>query len=152
VRVAIGTESGNLSVSIPSGNSAIGAMARYTKGGGVWSYAAANGADNTQGTGWSITGNSDPGMAGGDMVVVCSGVNGNGPTFTSHAIAQGGVIYGTASERVDAGTSNGEDSKVVMSDHRVTSGTSTGAPTYTMTGNESGANSPEGSSVLLRIR
>jgi hypothetical protein len=153
VKQAQGTETGSLPVTIPSGNSAIGAMARYTKSaGGVWSYAAANGVENTEGTTWSVSAGSDPGVTVGDIVIACSGVNTNGPSFSSPAISQPGIVYGTSTALVDAGTALGNDSKVVMSEHRITSGVSSGVPTFAMMANRSDTNSPEGSTVLLRIR
>jgi hypothetical protein len=156
VKVAVGGETGNLAVSIPSGNSAMGRMFRYTKAAaGTWGVAATNGADNTAGTDWSVTGAADPGIAGGDMVVVVSSTNGNAVrAWVSESVAAAGLTFGTHTERQDSNSGTGNDMTLVVSDHTVTSGCSTAAPVFTMTATVGAptANTPTGASVFLRIR
>lgn len=153
VKEATGSESGNLTVTITSGNSAVGRMFRYTKDGAKdWEWVLTNGSDNTAGTSWSVTGAADPGITGGDVCVVGSGINSDNYTYTSQALSATGVTFGTASERQDSGTSTGQDCCLVVSDHLVTSGTSSAAPVYTMTASSSATNSPAGASVIMRLR
>jgi hypothetical protein len=148
-KVATGGESGSVTVTITGGNSSYGFIARYTNATGAWLTAAANGGDTTSGTAWSATMGSDPGIAGGDMVVACSGKN-NGVAIgaSAEAITTTGITYGTATERGDNGTSFGDNVMAVVSDHVVTSGTSSAAPVYTFTNSLNSA----GGTVILRIR
>lgn len=152
-RIADGTESGAVSVSIPSGNSSAGAVLCYQKGSGTWDFAATNGSDNSgNSTSWSITGAVDPGVIAGDMLIAFNAINSDGQTFSSQAMSQSGITFGTVTERVDAGTNQGDDVGGMVSDHVVSSGTSSGAPTYTATASASATNRPAGACVILRIR
>lgn len=152
-RIADGTESGAVSVSIPSGNSSAGAVLCYQKGSGTWDFAATNGSDNSgNSTSWSITGAADPGVTAGDMLIALNAINSDGQTFSSQAMSQSGITFGTATERVDAGTNQGDDVGGMISDHVVSSGTSSGVPTYTATASASATNRPAGACVILRIR
>lgn len=154
VKIADGTESGNLAVTITSGNAARGRMFRYAKSKGMkWDLACAQGADNTAGTDWSVTGGSDPGMQAGDVVLVGSGTNTDAYSYKNQKITQTGVEYDPGViEREDSGGSNGDDLALVVSEHRILSGTSSAAPIFTMTSQNTAANRPAGGSVFLRIR
>jgi MSHA biogenesis protein MshQ len=154
VKVADGSEAGNLSIAIASGNSAVGVIARYTKTLASWSYAATNGAMNTASTSWSVTGAADPGVVGGDLVVACTAVNGNAVLFTgaSHVMAQAGVTYAAGTEREEGTSATGDDTALVLADMAASSGTSSGVPTYTATTSVGGADTPAGATVILRLR
>jgi MSHA biogenesis protein MshQ len=154
LKEADGTETGNLTVSIPSGNSSAGIMLRATRTGGAgWEYACAHGADSTGGTAWSVTGNVDPGLTAGDLVIVVSGANTDFFGFSGHAIAATGIsAWGTVVEHADLQNTQGEDTRLVVSEHPVSTGTSSAAPVYTATASGSGVDRPCGSSVFLRLR
>lgn len=154
LKEADGTESGNLSVTITSGNSAVGAMVRYTKGAGKdWNIACTNGSDNSgNSTSWSVTGAADPGLITDDIVVVVSAINTDAYTFASHALTSTGVTFSSDTERYDDGTTSGQDCKLVGTQHVVSGGTSSAAPVFTMTASGSAANRPAGASSFLRIR
>lgn len=160
VKIALGTETGNLSVTLTSAVGAIGRMFRYTKTtAAAWDYAATNGADSTAGTDWSVTGAADPGISSGDLVIVGSVVNSNRmddpDPWTLESVAATGATFGAATERQDSRTSAGNDLALIVSDHPVTAGTATAAPVFTMTGAPAGrvtVNTPTGPSVFLRIR
>jgi hypothetical protein len=148
-RVADGSETGNLSISIPSGNAAYAIMARYTKTLGGWAVAARSGVDSTGDTSWSVLAAADPGVTAGDIVATCTAINTDLAGYSAHAMTQTGITYGAANERADNGTSLGDDVGLKMSDHVVSSGTSSGAPTYT---SSIASGAPEGASVFLRLR
>jgi MSHA biogenesis protein MshQ len=149
VKVASGSESGSLAVTVTSGNASYGFMARYTKTSGTWGYAATNGSNNTHDTSWSVTGAADPGVQSGDLMVVCSGKNSENATFNAAtSVTQAGVTYAALNERGDNGTSFGDDVGAVVIDAAATAGTSSGAPGYTSTLGANGA----GASVFLRLR
>lgn len=155
VKIADGTESGNLSVTITSGNAARGRMFRYVKSKGTkWDLATAQVAQNTGGsTSWSATGGSDPGMQTGDVVLAVSGINSDAFSYKNEKITQTGATYDPAViERNDDGGTNGDDVGLVVSEHRVLSGTSSAAPVFTMTASGSATNRPAGGTVFLRIR
>lgn len=151
---AVGGETGNLTVTVTSGNASIGRMFRYTKGASmVWNLAACGGADNTAGTAWSVTGNANPGITAGDMVLACSAINTDGYTYSAQAIAATGITaWGTVTERQDSGTTQGQDCGMVVSEHPVTTGTASAAPVFTMTASSTATNNPAGATVMLRLR
>lgn len=154
-KVATGSESGSVTVGIASGNSAIGRMFAYSNATGLWSVACTFGADNTADTSWSVTGGADPGVTTGDVVLAISAINGADGTqqAASQAITQTGITYGAMTERQDSGTSAGDNSHLVVSEHPVTSGTSSDVPVYTFTADTTiGANAPAGATVLMRLR
>lgn len=154
-KISDGTESGNLTVTITSGNTGIARMFAYSKTGGTWDVAVSNGADNTAGTDWSATAAADPGAIAGDFYLACSAINGaNGSSiWSTQAITQSGItVWGTVAERQDSGTGTGDDVSLVVSEHPVTTGTSSAAPVFTMTASTSGADWPAGNTVFLRLR
>lgn len=152
-RTADGTESGtNLTVEIPSGNSAFGTISRYTKTLATWSYAASNGTDTSVGTAWSVTAAADPGVTAGDILYTCSGSNGNVANFTTEAMTQTGITFGAETELREGNPGDGDDSTMVVSNHVVSSGTSSAAPVFTMTGSATSGSTPAGATVFLRIR
>ena len=155
VKQAVGTESGNLTVSVTGANTSMGRIFRYTKAAGAaWDYAATNGSDATAGTDWSVTGATDPGITSGDVVVVVSSANGNVVTsWAAETVSATGATFTTHTERQDSSSNTGNDMLLVVSDHTVTAGTASAAPVFTMTGTGSpSANSPTGPSVFLRLR
>lgn len=157
VKEAVGTESGNLTVTVTSANTSMARMFRYTKAAGtVWGYAATTGSDNIAGPGrtWNVTGAANPGITAGDVVIVASGLNGNQVTNWTESITATGATFGTVTERQDATSGTGNDMGMIVSEHPVSSGTATAAPDYAMTAANGTitTNSPTGASVFLRIR
>lgn len=154
-KLADGTETGNVSVTITSGNSAVGAINRYTKDAAKdWELAATNGADVAGGsTTYAFTGAADPGMTAGDMVIVCCAINSDTYTYSGQGVTAAGITaWGTITEQWDVGTISGQDCKLVVSDHPVTTGTSSGAPSFSMLASGSATNSPAGAGVIVRLR
>ncbi len=150
VKVADGTETGNLTVTLTGANTSMGRIFRYTNAAGSgWDYAATYGSDNTGGTAWIVSSAADPGITAGDMLVVISAINTDAPTWTAESVSATGATFGTHTERQDSGTGFGNDMRLVVSDHTVTAGTALAAPVYTMSAS---GGTPEGASVILRIR
>lgn len=160
VKIALGTETGNLSITLTGAVGAIGRMFRYTKTlASAWDYAATNGADSTAGTDWSVTGAANPGISGEDVIIVGSVVNSNRMNdpdpWTLASVTATGATVGAATERQDSSTASGNDLALIVSEHPVTAGTATAAPVFTMTGSPIGrvrVTTPTGPSVFLRIR
>ncbi len=142
------------SVDVPTANGSEGQIVRYTKGNGKkWDLAATNGSDNTGSSNtWSVTGAADPGITAGDMVVVVSAVNTDLYNYSAQAITATGLTMGTQAERVETASTGGDDMELVMSDHAVSSGTASTAPTFTMTSSANSATAPGGASIILRLR
>jgi len=155
VKEALGTESGNLAVTVTSANTSMARMFRYAKTAGTtWNYAATNGSDNSAGTTWSVTGAANPGITSGDMLIIGTSLNGNRVTGWTESVSATGATFGTTAERNDSTSSTGDDMGLIVSEHPVTAGTASAAPVFTMTGSSGSANtnSPTGASVMLRIR
>jgi hypothetical protein len=154
VKVATGTETGSQTVTITSGNSAVGRMLLVRGwGGATWDYAATNGSDNTVDAAWSVTGAANPGLTAGDLVLVISAVNADTYLFNAAGLTASGITAAGQSDLFEDKTTNGNDTELLVSRHYILSGTATGAPTFAMTstGFASGL-SPAGASVFLRIR
>lgn len=153
-KIADGNESGNITISVPSGNATTGRMIAYKKEKGkVWSIAMANGSDTTANTAWSVTAGSDPGIAAGDMVLAVSAINTDGYSYNSQSMTTTGVTFDSAEKEIsEIGTSSGNDTEIVLSNHYAISGTSSAAPVYTMTSSSSSASAPAGATVFVRIR
>lgn len=155
VKEALGTESGNLAVTVSSANTSMARMFLYTKAAGTtWDYAATNGSDNSAGTTWSVTGAANPGITSGDVLIIGTSLNGNRVTGWTESVSATGATFGTTAERNDSTSSTGDDMGLIVSEHPVTAGTASAAPVFTMTGSSGSANStsPTGASVMLRIR
>lgn len=155
-KYAIGTEgTSTVTVTHTGGNSIYARIFQYfgdALNTGIYTFSASVGNFTTPGTAWSVTGDVDPGILGDDMVFVASAVNGNAYTYSAEALSTTGVTYGAANERADVSVSNGDDQRMVVSDHVVSSGTSSAAPVYTMTASGSATNSPAGATVMVRMR
>lgn len=149
-KISDGTESGTVTVTITSGNSAVGRMFSYAKTAGTWNVAMVSGADSTAGTDWSATGASDPSVVTGDWMVCASAANGaNGSAIASlQALTQTGITYGAFVERSDSGTGTGDNCHLVVTDHAAT-GTSGAAPVHTWTSTMA---SSAGATAFVRLR
>ena len=153
LREAQSAESGNLSVTITSGNSAAGTMFVYKKGiGDYWDYAASKGGVNVTSTNIFITGNVDMGVKKDDIVVSAFVPNGDAGDWSNEKITQSGVTYTTNTERVENPSTQGDDLELVVSDHTVTAGVSAGVPTYSASSSAGAANFPAGGAVMMRLR
>lgn len=126
---------------------------RYSKDAAkVWDIAAAVGQSNTPGTSWSATGDRPFGIASGDVVLAVSAANTDLRSFSAEAVAATGATFGSATERHDTGDVSGEDTRLVVSEHPVSSGASTSTPAFTMTASGATANEPAGATILIRLR
>lgn len=151
-KVSDGTESGNLTVTLTSSNSAVGRMFAYSKTESSWDLAATTDDDTSAGASMSFAFPEDPGVTANDMIVVAMAVNGTGATFSSHATTQSGVTFDALTERQDSGTTTGDNCGLVVIDRAVSSGTSSAAPSYTSTANTTFGSYPAGAAVFIRLR
>lgn len=152
VKIATGSESGSLTVNIASGDSAVANMVLYRKAADKsWEYVCTNGSDNSAGTSWSVTGAANPGITAGDRMFTCSGINTDSYMFSSHALAASGVTFGAVLAD-GSGTNLGQDCFCTLTDHVVSSGTASAAPTFTMSASGTTTNNPAGATVIMRMR
>ncbi len=155
-KVADGSETGTLTVSVIGGNVTTAQIFQFSRSGGTaWDVACAIGSKNTGGTTtWAITTSSDPGIAGGDMVVTLCGANTDSFTYSTSAspLLTSGITYGALAKRNDASNAQGADLRFIVHTHAVTSGTSSGNSTFNMTSSGSSSNAPAGAMVLVRLR
>lgn len=155
VKVATGSESGNLSVTLAGANSSMARMFRYVKTGASWDTAATTGADSVPNLAWSVIGAANPGLTAGDVLLLSSSLNCDRVNGWTQSVTATGATFGTRVERNDTTTTSGNDQALVVSEHPVASGTATAAPVYSMTGSGGAgatANCPTGASVFLRLR
>ncbi len=152
-KIADGTESGNLSVTVTSGNSSTGRIFQLRAASGkVWSTALASGNDQTPGTGWSVTAGSDPGITAGDIVLTVSGMNSDAYAWSAQSISATSVTFSNHEELSELNATNGNDVEMTVSAHFATSGTSSAAPVFSMTSSGSATNAPVGATVFVRAR
>lgn len=152
-KIASMAEAGSEIIPIASGATVGAAIFRVSRTTGKdWSIAVVNGSDNTAGSSWSATMGSDPGVTSGDLVYVVSGSSEDTATLASQAVTQTGVTYGATSERTDTAVSTGNDLRLCITEHPISSGTSSAAPVYTMTASGTGNGNVAGASIFIRLR
>ncbi len=131
-KVSDGTETGAVTVT-PTGTANVTLAGIY-----CWSVAAGqsfaidvnSGSDTTAGANLSVTKGGTDRETGGDWmaVVACSTANAN---MGSATVTATGATYGTATERSDVGSTNGDDARLNLLDRPVSSGTATDATVFT---------------------
>lgn len=112
------------------------------------------GADESNGTGISVTFASDPGVTAGDLIITAAALNTDamGPLTADLVPAQTSVTFGATTERTEDESTSGGDMALHVSTTPVNSGTGTAAPTATGTGTASGgADRLEAAFIRLRV-
>lgn len=149
-KVADGTESGTLTVSITNGGTCRGTIARWTKSGsGAWVVDAQGGNDSTSGTGFSATLGS-MNWNTGDAVLVAVGQRVDTVTQSAQSLTASGVTFGTRTNRESTAVTTGNDHRHVVDTFAAVSGTSNvnAAPTWAYTGSAA----TSGGVVIVRLR
>lgn len=172
-KIAVGGETGNVTVTMTNGNSCVGRMFQYSKdalkdwqipicytggysvGATTWNTGTMLGPivlfnDNT------ISVTNDNLILAGDVILGASGINSDGPTFSAQLFTATNTTFGTVTERQDSGTTGGQDCRLVVSEHPVTTSTfddSLGNTiVYSMTASTSGTNFPAGGTLAVILR
>ena len=116
----------------------------------AWDYSQfTTGGDTTNGANYSATGAAGIGVAALDVVLSATAVNGDIGTPSAFAIAgMSGVTLGPTSTRVNSATTTGNDTRGLVHDITVLTGSSSAAPTFTYTN----ASSTSGTTLFLRLR
>lgn len=152
-RVANGTETGTLSVSMTGQNVAWAQIYRFT-GNTSWSVAQATGTDTTGNATVSIAFGTNPGVQQGDYILAAMCVPtdvGAGNQFSAQAFTQSGVTFGTVTEISEPYSASGSDIGGFVVWTSVSTGTATGNPTMTATASGTTGNI-YGPGVFIRIR
>lgn len=153
VKVATGSESGTETVTVTGGNSVAARMSSYSIGAGnTWGMKCYGASMNTPSASWSVSFLTVD-LLSGDRVLASSGVNADTNSFSAEACSASGVTFGSAVERTDAANTSGDDMRIVLSEHGVTTASAgTYTVTYDMTGSGSSVDTPAGATVLLVLR
>lgn len=153
-RIADGTEDGaTLSLTIsPAANCSYHRIFSFSKDPSKnWDIALEGGNMNTPATAWSVTTGSWN-VASGDFLLAASAVSVY-QTCGSQACSMSGITFGTMTELNDIGSTAGDDVRMVVSSHPVSSGTNTATLTYTMTVSGTvNPFSPAGPTAVVRLR
>jgi hypothetical protein len=155
-KVADGTETGSLALSIPSGNSSVARImsVRSDRGGRIfYDIAVGTAAQNTGNTvNWSSTTSQNMELTVDDFMVAVNGININTYTYTPYTFTQTGTTFGARNQRTSTATSGGGTSRLQVATCSVTAGGANLPVTYGMTSSGSAVDNPAGSTVILRIR
>lgn len=146
-----GTDSGTVTVTSGSStNAAITArITAYDKDSGTWDLAAQVKADTSAGTDYSITLDSDIGLAAGDYYFINTSYAPRANTPSSPTLSWSGVTFTGPNLNGSTANTNGWDVRQVNYDGAWSSGTSTGAPTFGFTAS---ASIDGGCSAFVRLR
>ncbi len=120
-----------VTVTVTSGNVALGYMGGFSKAAGKeWLIAAAKGSDTTSGTGFSLTMDANPGITNGDFLVTGSVIAGDNSTFGTPTLTAASATIGAVTERpaTEGTTALGNDLEASASTASCTAGTATAAP------------------------
>lgn len=149
-RIADGSETGTLTVSITNGGTCRGTISRFTKAGsGSWDVQAQGADDSTSGTGVSMTFGS-MNWNTGDAVLVATGQRVDSATQASQSLTATGVTFGTRTNRAATAVTTGNDHRHTVDTFAAITSTSDvdAAPTWAYTA--SAAASAGG--VIVRLR
>lgn len=121
--------------------------------GSLWSFSSSKGVDTTGGGNWSATGDVAIGTRRHDLTLVASAINGDISTADAEQLDITGTQHGSVIEIRDAGTTDGDDLRSVITLHYATSGAGSSLPVYTFTStNNTVATTPAGPSIFYNIR
>ncbi len=148
-----GTETGNRSVTVASGNSSIGKMIAIRKpADGVWAPLAISTSSITTPATNSTTQFSGLPVIINDFLLAVYAVNSDGQTFSGYTLIATGASFGAITEIADDGSAGGDDAKLVAAYLLVSEGSSNGPVNFGITANTTLTNAPAGPLALVRAR
>lgn len=124
-RVHDGTESGSVTVTIPSGNSAVAGYIHFRNDdGGGWSIANdGGGADTSRDTSWSSTGSFNIGFLAGDKAIwFTASTNQNGHPV-AESMSAGPAVFESPATWINSGTTLGNNIRLALGTFDCTTGT-----------------------------
>lgn len=153
-KIADGTETGSLTVSIPGGNSRTGAIYSFTKDAAeTWDVPiSTGGSKNTASTSFQITGADNLNCVSGDFVLAAQCSNTDAFSHSSHTLSVPGCTTSTVITGNTFGTAQGQDHTFLRHGRSITGGSQTSAPVYTTTASGSVTDAPAGAGIFVRLR
>lgn len=148
-KTATGSESGSYAVTY-SGNP-VTAAAQMVQLSSVGSFSGESGADNTEGTSFSVTASGAVAMASYDIVLAITGTNTDNNTYSTFDVSASGYTFGPATQHAQNPTSVGGDLTGLITEHAVASGAGTGTPTFTMTASGSAGFENRGATIFVIV-
>lgn len=154
-KVAVGGETGNLTVAHTGMNVGWAQMYRFTKTTGDWGTFAAGGSDSTAGAAWSVSVTAANGsVAGGDFLIVGSANPTDvdtQPQFSAQAVSATGLTMGTMTAISEPESLANNDIGGFVFNQAVTSGSNTTNLTVSATRGGTTTNI-HGPSIVVRLR
>jgi len=157
-KLATGSESGTVTVSITSGNSSWAQITSWMLPPGCdswYSATAAGNADTTTGAAWSVTCDGNPGLQPNDTVYVASCTPTNvaaGSQFSAESVSVTGVTgWGSFTEISEPNSATGNRVAGFTFYGSVTAGTGAGLPVVAATASGTTTN-VSGPSIMVRLR
>jgi len=151
-KIADGTETGTVVVTITGGNTSAGNILQFSKASGTWGLDSLAGAISAGTTSLSATAPSNQSLSNTQMEVVLFACNGNLATFSAHALSAPGITTWTSqANRFNTASGNGDDCAIVVTSHVPTDGPATGAVTWTATASASTADAPAGGLLFIKL-
>lgn len=153
-KVAAGTESGSLTVTIATNGVSWGQIYRLSNATGSWDIAGATGSDIVGDTTVSIAMGTNPGVTAGDYILGAMVIPTDVTTpaqFSLEALTQVGVTFGSVTEISEPDSTTGNDIGGFTMRAPVSSGTASAAPVLTATAGGTATN-VRGPGVFVRVR
>lgn len=151
-RIADGTESGSLTLSITSGTSVCAVIFRCTRGlGKDFLVESRTGADSSAGTAVSVGFGSPLAYTAGDLVLVAFASSEDTATFASETLTATGTTTGTLNERIEQAVTTGNDCKLLLCEFPITAGPASAAATFAATASGTNSANVAGPAMLIRI-
>jgi hypothetical protein len=150
-KIADGSETGTLTVSITSGDSCRGTICRWTKAGsGSWVVDAVAANDSGAHTGISMTAGASLTWNTGDATMVANSQRVDSVTQSSQSLTATGVTFGTRTNRAATAVTTGNDHRHTVDTFAAISSTSnvTAAPTWAYTASAAASSA----SIIVRLR
>lgn len=110
--------------------------------------ATSTGADTTNNTSYSVTGDQSIDWAANDLLLIAVAQNNDAATQSAQSITASGVTFGTHSNQAGVAVTNGNDHRHILDSVPVSSGSGSSAPTYSYTASAA-VSGPTG---FLRLR
>lgn len=140
-------------LTVAAANCMVGVMHRLSNATGLWDVAVSGAAKNVAGVNWSSTADTDPGLIAGDVIFAYCMMNTDGSgAVSSRSISAPDISMVSTLGAANQTTTQGQDCRMNGSYGVVSSGVSTGPPTYATTFATGGTNAPAGSTLFMRFR
>lgn len=153
-KIASGSESGTLTLSVTSGSVAAAQIYRFTKSLACWDIAGALANDTSTGSTFGATAATNPGIKSGDVLLTIGVIPTDVTTpsqFSAESISATSATIGSFTELEEWDSSTGNDMGGVVGWAACTAGDATAAPAFTSTAGGTTTN-VAGPIAFIRVR